>query len=155
VDERAISLLQELRPLIKQRWEAQLRAEPVTSPLSNPDALVYLMDETLDQLAAAMHARSVKVWLRRHHAAVAPQCEKTICGLNPLLTYYITGRIALGTVAAERLGPVFADVMLFFHTIAQRDLEALCGVCCHQGCTTCPQRARVLEPERAAELLGR
>ena len=155
MDEKAISLLQELRPLIKQRWEAQLRAEPVTSPLSNPDALVYLMDETLDQLAAAMHARSVKAWLRRNHAAIAPQCEKSVCGLNPLLTYYITGRIALGMVAAEKLGSAFTDVILFFHTIAQKDLEALCGVCCHYGCDTCPQRARVLDAQRPAELLGR
>jgi hypothetical protein len=153
VDESAIGLLEGQRPLIKQRWEALLRVEPVVSPLSSPDALVYLMDETLDQLVAAMRTRSVKSWLRRHQALVAPLGEQCVCGLNPLLSYYITGRIALTAVTESKLGPAFADVLLFFHSIAQKDLEALCGVCCNQGSATCPQRALALEAARHATLL--
>jgi len=149
-----IGLLEGQRPLIKQRWEALLRAEPTSSPLSSPDALVYLMDETLDQLTAAMHTRSVKAWLRRNHALVAPQRDNCVCGLNPLLSYYITGRLALCAMAEEKLGAAFPDVLLFYHTIAQKDLEALCGVCCNQGSVTCPQRALALETARHAALLS-
>ena len=154
VDENVIGLLEGLRPLIKQRWEALLRAEPVVSPLSSPDALVYMMDETLDQVAAAMRTRSVRAWLRRNPALIAPLRDRCVCGLNPLLAYYITGRVALCAVAEEKLGPAFTEVILFYHSIAQKDIEALCGVCCHQGSAACAQRELAMETVRHAALLG-
>lgn len=150
VDENVISTLAGLRPLIKRHWEALLRAEPVVSPLSNPDSLIYLMDETLDQLAAALRSRSMKAWLRHNQPLVAPLRDSCLCGLNPLLAYYITGRVALCAAAEEELGPAFADVLLYYHCLAQKDIEALCGVCCNQGSATCTQRQFALEAARHA-----
>lgn len=150
-----IGLLKKSRPLIKRRWEALLRAEPVVSPLSNPDALVYLMDQTLDQVAAAGRIPSIKDWLRRHPALVAPLSGPCICGLNPLLAYYATGHVALTEVLGAKFGPAFADLLLLYHALAQKDIEALCGVCCHQGSTTCAQRALGRGAARHAPLLSR
>ena len=38
------------RAEIKRKWTVLLRAAPATTPLGNPDALVFLMDESLQQL---------------------------------------------------------------------------------------------------------
>ena len=154
MDENAIGLLQELRPLIKQRWEALLRAEPSVSPLSNPDALLYLMDETLDQVGEAMHTRSAKTWLRRHRTVMTPLSEHCSCGKNPLLAYYGTGRVALSAAAADRLGPALDDVLRLFHGLAQQDVEALCGVCCQRVAGCCPPAATAPEAARHDALLS-
>ena len=51
------SLVRELshrRGFLRARWEDLLRAEPVTSPLGLPDALVHLIDVTLEEIFAAL-----------------------------------------------------------------------------------------------------
>ncbi len=155
VDDGVTGRLKGLRPLIKQRWEALLRAEPVASPLASPDNLVFLMDETLDQLTAALHTRSLRAWLRRNQAVVAPLQGQCACGINPLLAYYTTGRLALCEVAGENIGPAFAEILLFYHSLAQKDIEALCGVCRHQASDFCSQRKHTPVADRHATLLGR
>ena len=130
-----------------------LRAEPVASPLASPDTLVFLMDETLDQLTAALRTRSLRVWLRRNQAVVAPLQGQCACGINPLLAYYTTGRLALCEVAGEQLGPAFAEILLLYHTLAQKDIEALCGVCRLQDSDSCSQRK--LAPAGPGSPLGR
>lgn len=155
VDDGVIGRLKGLRPLIKQRWEALLRAEPVASPLASPDTLVFLMDETLDQLTTALHTRSLRTWLRRNQAVIAPLQGQCACGINPLLAYYTTGSLALSEVAGEKLGPAFAEILLFYHSLAQKDIEALCGVCRYQGTDSCSQRKIMPAAGRHATLLGR
>lgn len=147
-------LLDRLRPLIKQRWEILLRAEPVVSPLATPDMLVFLMDATLDQLNAALHTRSVKNWLRHNQPMIAPLQSQCACGINPLLAYYSTGRTAVCAVAGEKLGPALAEVLLFYHGIAQKDIEALCGVCCHRGSADCAQAQPALAAVRCGAPSG-
>jgi hypothetical protein len=155
VDYGVTGRLKGLRPLIKQRWEALLRAEPVASPLASPDTLVFLMDETLDQLTAALRTRSLRAWLRHNQAVIAPLQGQCACGINPLLAYYTTGRLALSEVAGEQLGPAFTEILLFYHSLAQKDIEALCGVCRHQGSDSCTQRKLMSAGGRHATLLGR
>jgi hypothetical protein len=150
-----ISLLEGLRPMIKQRWEALLRAEPIASPLANPDTLVFLMDETLQQIIAALRTRSVKLGVRHVPTVIAPLQGKCACGINPLLAYYTTGRYALREVAEEKMGQAFSDVLVFFHRVAQKDIEALCGVCCNQGAEDCSQRRHALTAANHASLLSR
>jgi len=141
--------------MIKQRWEALLRAEPIASPLSNPDTLVFLMDETLRQVSSALRTRSVKTGLRAHATTIAPLQGKCACGINPLLAYYTTGRYALREVAEDKLGLAFNEVLVFFHSIAQKDIQALCGVCCNRGAEDCSQRRHALTVARSASLLSR
>lgn len=148
-------LLEGLRPRIKQRWEKLLRAEPAVTALANPDTLIFLMDETLDQLCAAGRTRSVKSWLRDNPALVAPQQSKCACGINPLLAYYSTGILALNHTVQPKLDSAFEEIMLFYHGIAQQDIEALCGVCCNKGASSCSQREIALEAARQANFLRR
>ena len=132
-----ISVLQRLRPLIKQRWEKLLRAEPVVSPLANPDTLVFRMDQTLDQLIDSLHTRSFRTWLKHHPVLFMPLRDSCHCQINPLLTYYSTGDAALREVAAPALGVVLPETLLIYHGLAQREIEALCGACCSRGTEAC------------------
>lgn len=78
--------LRNRRPSIRARWLELLFVEPVNTPLANPRSLIFLLDETLDAVFAA---------LRRGGAArsiPAPDCP---CGRNPYLSYFRAGRQAL------------------------------------------------------------
>ena len=133
----AITVLEKLRPLIKQRWETLLRAEPVVSPLANPDTLVFRMDQTLDQLASALHTRSFRVWLKHHPVLFMPLRDNCSCHINPLLAYYTSGDAALREVAATGLGNALPETLLLYHGLAQREIEALCGACRQRDTEAC------------------
>ena len=140
VDKSAMQQLEALRPAIKQRWEALLRLEPALTPLASPDTLVFLMDETLQQLNSALHAQSFPAWMKKNTIHVAPTQSRCRCSINPLLTYYTTGELALRAAAGAALGPKIVEVLLYFHGLGQREIEALCGVCCHHGTEGCTDR---------------
>jgi hypothetical protein len=137
VEDRAIRVLQQLRPLIKQRWETLLRAEPVVSPLANPDTLVYRMDQTIDQLVSALGTRSFRTWLKHHPVLYMPRRDNRQCRINPLLAYYASGDTALRAVTAAALGPALPETLLLYHGLAQREIEALCGACCQRDTEQC------------------
>jgi hypothetical protein len=137
VEENAIRVLQQLRLLIKQRWESLLRAEPVVSPLANPDTLVYRMDETLDLLVDALRTRSFRTWLKHHPVLFMPLRDTCHCQINPLLAYYSTGDTALREIAGPGLGIALPETLLLYHGLAQREIEALCGACCSRGTAAC------------------
>jgi len=52
--EKLIKALQKRRAQIRARWEALLRIEKVTTPLANPDTLVFALDQSLDEIFAAL-----------------------------------------------------------------------------------------------------
>jgi hypothetical protein len=134
-----------LQPRIKKRWDTLLRTQPVASPLASPDTLVFLMNQTLSQLSAAGRNRSLKSWLRRNPTLLAPLRSQCDCGTNPLLAYYSTGLLALREVAQPVLGAAYEEVSVYYHGLAQRDIEALCGLCRHNSTDHCPQRQIALE----------
>jgi hypothetical protein len=128
MDERSLSALQAYRPTLHRQWEARLRAAPVTSPLANPDALVYLMEWTLDQLfreLAAPHAR---------RQTPRPPCP---CGLNPLIAYFATARLSLHEAlkvcaGAEPLNARDIEEMeQALETVARREIANFCALCLH------------------------
>ena len=132
--------LEALRPAIKREWEHLLRTEPALSPLANPDTLVFLMDETLEQLFHGVRTRSARTTPREAALLLTPLQRRCTCGLNPLLTYYATGELALRAATAAALGENFEPVLLVLHSIARREIDALCGVCCHRGTLACLHR---------------
>jgi len=139
MQEQLVSALRTRRPKIRAQWEALLRAEPVNSPLGNPDALVHLIDWTLDEIFTALANP-----LSRHRApgprlnsAERHECP---CGRNPLLAYFAAGEqalheaIILAQAAASPLDPTerdasFTELNLALQHIAHREIEAFCGVC--------------------------
>jgi hypothetical protein len=136
------SLLRELhcrRFSVRARWEALLRAEPVTSPLGLPDTLIHLIDTTLAEILVALAHPRPRPWANAHSVAAT---EPLICpcGRNPLLAYFTAAEQALreGLILAQAafapLDPFERDRSLeeldsVVQRISRREIEAFCGVC--------------------------
>ena len=139
MQETLVNALRARRPKIRAHWEALLRAEPVASPLGHPDALVHLLDWTLDEIFVVLANP-----LARHlgNGAHATHDDRTECpcGRNPLLAYFAAGEQAmreafiLAQAASAPLDPIdrdasFDELNLAFQQISRRDIAAFCGVC--------------------------
>ncbi|MBI4622511.1 MAG: hypothetical protein HY736_04715 [Verrucomicrobia bacterium] len=134
-----VSALRAQRPQVHGRWEDLLRVERANTPLANPDALVHLIDWTLDEIFRTLeHLPSRRRPLRPPAVAFCP------CGRNPLLLYFAAGEqalqesLVLAQAAIAHLGPIERDVALtelnlVIHQIARREIEAFCGVCQHRA----------------------
>lgn len=135
--DRMLQTLQGLRPAVLSRWEELLRAAPVTTPLANPDALVYLMDWTLDRFFDALRGPLSRRRLKARHAPKVDCSEKRqpcACGMNPLLAYFSTAEQALIQAALPVLQPreresVLSSVVLALQLVARREIGTFCAVC--------------------------
>jgi hypothetical protein len=139
MQESLVSALRARRPQVRSRWEALLRVEPVDSPLGHPDALVHLIDWTLDEIFSGLANP-----LARHRATGTRFCSDEPahcpCGRNPLLGYFTAGEqamheaLVLTQAACAGLDPVerdasFSELNLLLQQISRREIEAFCGVC--------------------------
>jgi hypothetical protein len=123
--------LQAHRAGLKAEWRRRLRIEPASSPLANPDMLVYLMDETLTQLESLVRARPTPRWLRLRKTHLEPLRALCPCGLNPLLAYFSAGAEALETVLSVDLTKEGKFMLCQgWHFLAQGEIAALCEGCC-------------------------
>jgi hypothetical protein len=157
--ESFLRALQIHRPTLRARWEALLRAEPVNSPLGHPDALVHLMDWTLDRLLA----ESRRPRLRRHagRGSLSGLCP---CQRNPLLAYFATAERALVETLFVAGGEMpdldsyareagLEELKLHLTAIARAEIETLCTVCQEAHAVpaqACPRRQTVLTRRHAA-----
>ncbi|MDE3084522.1 MAG: hypothetical protein KGJ37_04785 [Verrucomicrobiota bacterium] len=130
-----VLLLRKRRLRLKAEWKRRLREEPATTALANPDILVYLMDETLNQLETLLSTRAQAHWVDVHHSHLTQVRTLCSCGLNPLLTYFHTGGAALKAELlesqempelSEREKEILNQAWYF---MAQREVESLCGPC--------------------------
>lgn len=124
------------RPQLRQHWETLLRTERASSPLANPEALVFMMDWTLDRVFEALKMSDGRL----HAVGAKPECT---CGLNPLLTYFVTMEQVLteGLVLSQveiSHGPAgcheadLAHLKNAIEYIANREIGAFCAVCQHR-----------------------
>lgn len=121
---------------IHARWEVLLRIERVNTPLANPDALVFMIDWTLDEVFNALrHVPSKK--RQSSGADHRPECP---CGRNPLLVYFSAGsqslEEALVLVQAETPGldpddrdNAFSTLKQVMRDISRREIESFCSIC--------------------------
>jgi len=136
---------------IRARWAAILHVEPVSTPLANPDALVHLIDWSLQEIFRSLTALASR--RRAGHVGPPdsrPQCP---CGRNPLLAYFAAGEQAvqealiLAQSASPALDPTERDAALrelniVLREIARREIESFCGVCQHrEEASHCPAKA--------------
>lgn len=145
--ESILDAFREMRPILRKRWEFLLRAEPVRSPLATPEALVYLMDWTLDQLYHALRgANNARRRSKRRTGEMNDVhfggCE---CGLNPLLPYFASGERAVvdGLLLPHSPLPPMTpgerdacamEVRLAMQAIARREIETFCAMCQRRPC---------------------
>ena len=54
MQDEIVNALQQRRAQIRARWEALLRIEKVTTPLANPDTLVFALDQSLDEIFSTL-----------------------------------------------------------------------------------------------------
>jgi hypothetical protein len=146
MQETLVGALRFRRPKVRAQWEALLRAEPVATPLGNPDALVHLLDWTLDEIFFLL---ANPLSLRRPTGVHAPEePTKCPCGRNPLLAYFAAGSQAmrealiLAQVATVPLDPLerdssFHELNLALQHIARREIAAFCGVCQFRQQSSC------------------
>jgi hypothetical protein len=149
-----VNALRAERCWIGQRWRDLLRREPVASPLSHPDALVHLIDGTLDEVFSALTRpgfesapfRSSFEYLDDTHCP---------CGRNPLLSYFVAAEhvlhealeLARASVAQPgNADAAFAELNAALRRIAARDIQAFCGVCMYR--LVSPVDARGGRPRR-------
>ena len=131
MDERSLSALQAHRPTLRIQWEALLRAAPVTSPLANPDALVHLMEWTLDQVFRELSPAATR---RKSALPPRPPCP---CGLNPLIAYFATAKTSLHEAlrvcsSGGPINPADAEEMeLALEIVARREIATFCTLCLH------------------------
>jgi hypothetical protein len=130
---RLAVLVHARRTSLKAEWRRRLRIEPLSSPLANPDTLVYLMDETLMQLEALVRDRPAPRWLRLRKSHLGPLRSLCPCGLNPLLAYFGTGVEALDAVFStdgDLTREERSTLCQAWHFLAQSEIEILCAGCC-------------------------
>ena len=127
------------RAEIHARWEALLRIEKVNTPLANPDALVFMINWTLEECFATLRPLQG----RHLHGLVADDAATKAncpCGRNPLLAYFAAGEQAieealiLEQAGASTIDPVqrddaFAELKRAVREIARREIDAFCSLC--------------------------
>jgi hypothetical protein len=136
MQDELVRALRARRAEIHARWEALLRIEKVNTPLANPDALVFMIDWTLDECFGSL--RPADGDHRTQPGAQAkPACP---CRRNPLLAYFAAGEQAIeealileqaraSAVDPEQRDAAFNELKLTVRDIARREIEAFCSVC--------------------------
>jgi hypothetical protein len=120
------------RPDLRVRWEQHLRSLPPSTAMATPDALVHLMDWTLQRVEAELCAPHGS--RNPHRDPICP------CGLNPLTTYFITAENAtVETLFADTAGwvalppsereDVLRRLRIAIQRVALREVEAFCAMC--------------------------
>jgi hypothetical protein len=122
------------RERIRDRWLEILYVEPDNTTLGNPSTLVFLLDETLDAVFAALRRGNFT------QPVSAPVCA---CGRNPFLSYFRAGTQALFEalvlIQAEipKLDPAerdasFLELRNVINGVAQREIGGFGSVCEHR-----------------------
>lgn len=125
------------RPALRRAWETLLRTERASTPMANPDTLVYLMDWTLDAVFTALRDETAP-------GAATPARSECACGLNPMLVYFSALRQVLieALVLAQAARPEDsarqreADLGRLTRVVdaaAAREIAAFCSLCLRRG----------------------
>ena len=138
MDEHIYFRVEALRPVIRREWEALLRKEPST-PMGHPDALVFLMNSTLDQWTKALGRGAPPAWARHRVPDIVSLQRGCTCGKNPLLCYFATGELAVRAAAAPSLGAATEGILQLFRALARHEIETLCSLCREHG-SPCPRK---------------
>jgi hypothetical protein len=130
------------RVAIRARWEDLLRVERANTPLANPDALVHLIDCTLDEVYRTLEGLPSRRRPLRSYSKHDTECP---CGRNPLLAYFAAGEQALqeSLVLTQSMLPYLdpsdrdtslAELNLCLRFIAHREIQAFCALCQLRQC---------------------
>jgi hypothetical protein len=122
------------RAEIRGRWMELLLVEPVNSPLAEPRAMIFMLDETLERVFIAIRRGEVP------RAVTKPGCS---CGLNPFLAYFRAGIQALHEtlILIQARDPslkpadrdaAFAELDSIIRRIASTEIATFASLCQHR-----------------------
>lgn len=118
-------------------WQTLLRAEPVSGPLANPEALQYYIPEAWNEILNAAAKPHSPISLRTARAQL-PACK---CGHNPYRTFFLTAEQAVTEAAvlvqaaqapAERAPADLAELIFAVRALARTNIDTFCGACVHR-----------------------
>jgi len=127
------------RPDIRARWADLLHVDRAPTPLANPAALVHLIGWSLEEIERALLQPSERHRMARGGGAI--DCRHACsCLRNPFLPYFVAGEqavreaLVLAQAATPDLTPgerdaALEELNLVLHIVAQREIEAFCGIC--------------------------
>ena len=126
--------LDALRPAIKTRWTALLRADPVLAAPATPalvtrEMLAYMLDDTLARLSASLLASAKPDRRPLTLDGLGSKGAGCACGIYLLWSYYLAGAQALKEKLPAVFGPARVVVLDRFNRLAHDEMVALCGVC--------------------------
>lgn len=136
-----VDFLHQLRgraAIIRERWEALLRVEPVNGPLANPDALVHLIPQSLEEVFRRLAEGAGQAAVADERIRALP-CD---CGHNPYRAYYVAGEQAVLEAVVllqaerpdlQRAKADLAEAISVIRKLARADIDAFCGICVHRG----------------------
>ena len=131
--------LRSRRTAIRMQWETLLRTEPVRGPLSNPDTLVFLIPESLDQIFSTLAKGPPTPPAKLPTQSQPLACD---CGNNPYLAYFIAGEQALVEALVLLQAELLPDgsekrdvseIMLTVRQLARSEIDTFCSICVHRG----------------------
>jgi hypothetical protein len=144
-----VSAISTRRHLIRERWEALLRAERANSPLANPDALAHLIEWTLDEVLKELRRP------RAHNKGTPVPSMSTLregchCGRNPYFIHFMAGEQAMlealvivqaeaSPLDPEHRDAAVAELYTVTRQIARREVDAFCSLCQHRSAVTATQ----------------
>lgn len=148
--EKIIKALQVRRAQIRARWEALLRIEKVTTPLANPDTLVFALDQSLDEIFTALGQPLP------HKPAVGSTWSD---GPSPWRAYFRAGEqallesLVLLQAEMDSLDPAtrdtsFGSLKQVINNLTQREIQAWGAICQQTGK---PRRARLTPKPATAQ----
>ena len=148
--EKIIKALQVRRAQIRARWEALLRIEKVTTPLANPDTLVFALDQSLDETFATLGQP-----LPLKPAVGSARSD----GPSPWRAYFRAGEqallesLVLLQAEMDSLDPAtrdtsFGSLKQVINNLTQREIQAWGAICQQTGK---PRRARLTPKPATAQ----
>lgn len=146
---KIIRALEERRAQIRARWEALLRIEKVTTPLANPDTLVFGLDQSLDEIFAMLH---------QPPSHIPDKDAPSDAGPSPWRAYFRAGEQALLETLVltqsemDALDPTardtsFGNLKQVINCLTQREIGAWAAICQQTGK---PRRAREVKKPATA-----
>ena len=128
---KILRALQGRRAQIRARWEVLLRIEKVTTPLANPDTLVFGLDHTLDEIFAALRQPLPPPLESEFTSASGPSPWRAYfrAGEQALLETLVIMQSEMKSLDPAARDTSFGNLKQAINALTQREIGAWAGIC--------------------------
>lgn len=146
---KIIRALEERRAQIRARWEALLRIEKVTTPLANPDTLVFGLDQSLDEIFAMLHQPPSHIGDKDAPQETSPSPWRAYfrAGEQALLETLVLTQSEMQSLDPAARDTSFGKLKQVINNLTQREIGAWAAICQQPDK---PRRAREVKKPASA-----